>query len=120
MSGRILIVDDEEVIRRVLRNALEGCGYEVVEASNGREAVLRLGEQIFNVAVTDILMPEQDGLETLLHVRKRQPDTKVIAITRAADKLHLDNARGLGAARVFTKPFKLAEILAAVEDLTQA
>ena len=70
-SGRILIVDDEEVIRRALRNTLEGCGYEVVEASNGREAILLLGEQTFNVVVTDILMPEQGGLGTILRVQKR-------------------------------------------------
>ncbi len=119
MNGRILIVDDEEVVRHVLRSALEDSGYEVVEASNGTEAISHLGKETFNVVVTDILMPEQDGLETILHVRREQPDLKVIAIT-GADKLHLDNARGLGAACVFAKPFKLEEIVAAVKGLIPA
>ena len=77
-----------------------------------------LDERTFDVVITDILMPERDGLETLQHTRKTQPDAKVIAITGAANDLYLDNARGLGASRVFQKPFKLKEIAAAVKELT--
>lgn len=117
MSGRILVVDDEEVVRNVLRAKLESCGYQVVEASDGKQAIQRLNEGICEVLITDILMPEKDGLETLMHVRRAQPDVKVIVITGAGNDLYLDNARGLGASRVFAKPFELEEIAAAVKEL---
>lgn len=65
-------------------------------------------------------MPEKDGLETLLHVRREQPEAKVIVITGAGNSLHVDNARGLGAEQVFAKPIKLDEIVAAVENLLHA
>ena len=120
MSGRILVVDDDEVVRNVLRGKLESCGHEVVEASDGKQAMERLSEGVFDVVITDILMPERDGLETLLHVRKTHPGVKVIAITGAGTSLHLDNARNLGASRVFAKPFKLEEIAAAVRELVSA
>jgi len=120
MSGRILVVDDSEVVRNILRSKLEGCGYEVVEAADGQKAIQRLDEGAFDVVITDILMPEKDGLETLQHVRKTQPDAKVIAISGAGNDLYLENARGLGASRVFAKPFKLEEIADAVKELMPA
>lgn len=120
MTGRILVVDDEEVVRNVLRGKLEGCGHEVVEADDGKRAILRLDEETFDVVITDILMPERDGLETLLHARKTQPDAKVIVITGAGYDLYLDNARGLGASHAFAKPCDLEEIAAAVTELLSA
>ncbi len=120
MTGRILVVDDEKVIRNILRGKLETCGYEVVEAGDGERAAQILDEGAFDVVITDIVMPERDGLETLLHVRKTQPDAKVIVITGAGNDLYLDNAHGLGASRVFAKPVKLEEIAAAVKELMSA
>jgi len=113
-NGTVLVVDDEEVVRNVLRERLEVDGHEVSEASNGRDAIQRLDEGTFDVIITDILMPETDGLELLMHARKMQPDAKVIAITGAKNSLHRDNARGLGASQVFEKPFELEDIAAAV------
>lgn len=117
MNGRILVVDDDDVVRANLRSKLESSGYEVVDVSNGEDAIQRMGEETFHLVITDILMPERDGLETLLHIKKTQPDVPVIAITGAGNELCLDNARGLGAARVFEKPFELEELAAAVEQL---
>lgn len=117
MNGRVLVVDDEEIVRHILRSKLESCGYEVVEARDGRKAVSHLDKSTFDVVITDILMPEMDGLETLLYVKRTQPRLPVIAITGAANELHLDNARSLGASRVFAKPFELEEIAAAVKEL---
>jgi len=119
MPYKILIVDDDEIVRRLLRNKLQSCGYEIAEAGDGREAMRRLGEEDFDVVITDVLMPEQDGLETLMYLRREHPDIRAIAIT-AGDKLHLDNARGFGAAYVFAKPFKLETLESAVKELLSA
>jgi len=120
INGRILVVDDEEVVRIALRERLEHDGHQVVEASNGTKAIQRLDEDAFDIVITDILMPEKDGLDTLQHVRKTQPDARVIVITGAGNTLHLDNARGLGASRVFEKPLRLGEIAESVKELTPA
>ncbi|MBC8871025.1 MAG: response regulator [Planctomycetes bacterium] len=91
MSIRILVVDDVEIVRNILRGKLESCGYEVVEASDGQKAIRRLDEGAFDVVISG-----------------------------AGDDLYLDNARGLGASRVFAKPFALGEIAAAVKELASA
>ena len=117
MAHRILVADDEAPIRRVLRLKLEECGYDVCEASNGREAIQAIDEAPVDLVITDIIMPEKDGIETILALRKRQPDVKAIAISAPSNQLFLDSARGLGAARTFEKPLNLAELAAAVKEL---
>lgn len=119
MPHRILVVDDDEIVRRLLRNKFQACGYEIAEAGDGREAIRLLGEADFDVVITDVLMPEQDGLEMLMYLRRERPHIPAIAIT-AGDRLHLDNARGLGAAYVFAKPFKLEALESAVKELLPA
>lgn len=117
MKPRILIVDDEEQVRHVLRSKMEQCGYHTEEAGDGKEAIRKLGATSFDVVIADIVMPEQDGLEVIVHVKKQQPNVQVIAISAPGNQLFLDSARGLGAARAFVKPFELAEIARAVEEL---
>jgi CheY-like chemotaxis protein len=113
----ILIVDDEEQIRTVLRQKLERCGYDVCEAADGTEAIRALATIRFDLVITDIIMPDKDGLETILFIRKHQPEVKIIAISGLMNQLYLQNARGLGAARVFQKPLSLASLVDAVEEL---
>ena len=117
MSRRILVVDDEPQIRDVLRRKLETCGYEVAEAQNGHEAIRRLDAESFDVVVSDIMMPERDGLEVIMHLRKAQSRVKVIAISAPGNELFLDSARALGAARSLEKPFSLDDLARAVEEV---
>lgn len=71
----------------------------------------------FDLIVTDIMMPEQDGIETICCIRKELPDVKVVAISAPGNEMFLTDAARLGAARVFEKPLKLADLAAAIEEL---
>lgn len=113
----VLIAEDDEAIRGLVRQCLEGAGYDVCEAANGNEALRALRAMPFDLVITDILMPEKDGLETIVFVRKHRPQTKVIAISGNQNQLFLNNACGLGAARVLTKPFRPRELLDLVTEL---
>ncbi len=122
--SHILIIDDEELIRRMLRDFLEGYGYSVCIAGDGKQA-LRLFEHYHaDLIITDILMPEKDGLEVLTAVRQRWPHIPVIAITGGS--VHLTphalchTAHVLGATRVFSKPVDLQELLLTVQQLLQS
>ncbi len=99
--------------------SLEQAGYDVCEAANGDEAIRALRATNFNLVVTDILMPEKDGFETIMYLRKEQPGTKVIAISGGENRLFLESAAGLGATRILTKPFRPSELIQAVKELLQ-
>lgn len=115
----VLIVDDDDQIRRLMRATMEQAGYHVSEGRNGREGLLRYRTTPADVVVMDILMPEKDGLESIIELRQEFPDAKVIAITGGSAKMNvpdfLDVAKVLGANRTLHKPFSMAEFLAAVE-----
>ena len=117
MGASILVVDDDEQVRRVLKRKLEQCHYDVCDAANGKEAIKALEAVPFDLVLTDIVMPETDGIETVRYVRKHHPHVKVIAISAPNNELYLESAAGLGAARVFQKPLKLTELAEAVEAL---
>ena len=108
---------DRVQIRDVLRRKLETCGYEVAEAKNGHEAIRRLDAEPFDVVVSDIMMPERDGLEVIMHLRRARSRVKVIAISAPGNELFLDSARALGAARSLEKPFSLDALARAVEEV---
>ncbi len=117
MPHSVLIADDDGAIRAVIRRSLEQAGYSVCEAASGAEAIRALRAGSFDLVITDILMPDQDGLETIIHLRKQRPHTKVIAISGAPEELFLASALGLGAARSLAKPFRPADLMALVHDL---
>ncbi len=117
MTPRILIVDDEPQIREVLRRKLEKCGYTVEEAIHGKDAIEKLDASAFELVIADIVMPERDGLEVIMYLKKRQPSVKIIAVSAPSNELFLRSASGLGADRVFPKPFQLADIADAVAEL---
>src|SRR5581483_8993403 len=112
---RILIVDDEAAIRGILRDTLEGEGFTVVEASDGAVAMQRWREQPVDLVITDILMPEKDGLEVIREIRRAAPGTKVIAMSGGggprAPIRFLDMAGRLGATRTIEKPFAITAFL---------
>ena len=116
--SRILIIDDEQPVRSVFRRALERAGHEVSEAGDGQAGLKQIAASSFDLVVTDIVMPEMEGIEFILQVRREQPGLKVIAMSgggRVAPKAYLDMARAAGAVSVLAKPFTIEALLAAVD-----
>ena len=79
--ARILVIDDDDQILRTLHQVLEMEGHEVVDASNGKEGIKLFRENGADLIITDIVMPEKEGLETIMELRRDFPDIKVIAIS---------------------------------------
>jgi DNA-binding NtrC family response regulator len=118
--SRILIIDDDQSVRSVLCRALKRVGHEISEAADGRAGLIKISESSFDLVITDIVMPEMEGIELILQLRRDHPTLKVIAISgggRMPAKNYLDIARAGGAAKVLTKPFEIEEFLAAVETV---
>jgi CheY-like chemotaxis protein len=110
LSIRTLVVDDEWAIRALLRDVLESKGHHVTEAKNGVEAERALGSGSFQLVVTDLVMPERDGIETLRLVKGRHPDLPVVVAGTAANDILLRCARLMGAAGVLVKPFRREDV----------
>jgi len=111
----ILIIDDEVLVRVLLRSALEEVGYEVTEAANGREGLELYRQRPMDLVITDIVMPELNGLDMLLELPREFLHAKVIAISGAGgEKNVLDVAKLLGARQTFRKPFSMPHLLGAV------
>jgi DNA-binding response OmpR family regulator len=105
---RVLVVDDNADLRSMLRLCLEADGFEVEVAANGQLALDLLGQRPADVLVTDLFMPDQDGIETILEVRKRYPQVRIVAMsgwtsTEGSDYLRV--AREIGALETLRKPF---------------
>lgn len=122
MSKRILAVDDEKHILRLVQINLEKAGYEVVTASNGREAIERVREQLPNLIVMDVMMPEMDGFEALKTL-KSDPETKripVIMLTAKAQDADVFHGWQSGADLYLTKPFNPMELLTFVKRIFES
>lgn len=112
MSKRVLIVDDEEVIRKFLKIHLAKLGYEVKEAADGEQAIEQLGIDDFDLLICDILMPKKDGWEVMKEV-KSNPKTKnlpVIILTAKNEDSDMFKGYDLGANYYMTKPFTKAQL----------
>lgn len=117
---RLLLIDDNAMLRKALRIALGQMGYAVTEAANGAEALARFREQPVPLVVTDIVMPEKEGLETVRELRALAPQVKIIAMSgggtgAAGDYLRM--AKILGADRVLQKPFSDDDLAAVIREL---
>jgi two-component system response regulator (stage 0 sporulation protein F) len=111
----ILIIDDDDLIRVLLRSALEETGYEVAEAANGLQGLELYRQRPTDLVITDIIMPEMNGLDLLLALTREFLNAKVIAISGAGgEKNVLDVAKLLGARQIFQKPVSLPHLLSAV------
>ena len=119
MSGRsILVVDDEGPICELLSSILEKAGYQVVCANDGRAASEAVAQGKFDLVITDLLMPERDGLELITEVRRRFPGVRIIAMTGGGHiprEHYLFVAKNLGAHSLLEKPFDQVRLLAAVK-----
>lgn len=120
--ARILVVDDEVEILVMLREILERAGYEVVDAPDGKVALDLHRENPSDLMIIDVIMPEKDGLETIMELRRDFPEVKIIAIS-GGDCLvpseYLKAAMEAGALRTFTKPMERDTLLAAIRELLE-
>lgn len=109
----ILVVDDEASFREVVAATLTEVGYSVEIAWGGREAERLLRTECFDLIITDVIMPDGDGIEMIMNLHAANNVVPIIAMTGAHQftELYLKTARALGACRVLTKPFKFAELL---------
>ena len=121
--ARILIIDDDAALRTTLRELLAGQGYEVIEASDGREGLQHYLGTPVDLVITDLLMPEHEGVETIHALQRVNPSVKIIAVTGGGQTGRMDFlavATALGAQRTFRKPFRQQALLEAVHDLTRS
>jgi CheY-like chemotaxis protein len=117
--GTILIVDDNERLRATLDRALSQAGYLTMTAADGGVALRMLMDVEVDLVITDIYMPEMDGIELLSRILDRMPHAKVIAMTAGGSLVReelLDDARMLGAVRVISKPFTTDELMEVVRE----
>jgi DNA-binding NtrC family response regulator len=118
---RVLVIDDDQGVRAMLQRLLEREGYEVSVAVDGQDAEHWLEEQVFDVVITDMIMPEKEGIETILDLRKQYPAIGIIAISgggMGGAEHYLSSAKSFGAERTFAKPFDCDEMLAAIKELS--
>jgi DNA-binding response OmpR family regulator len=117
--ARILVIDDDEQIRTTLRRVLELEGHEVLVAADGKEGVKLFREQGADLIITDIVMPDKEGLETIMELRRDFRDAKIVAISGGGHidgECYLMMAEQLGAGHTLTKPFEREQLLAAVGE----
>ena len=120
MTTKILLAEDDTDMRRFLVKALQTAGYDVISYDNGLSAYQRLREEPFEMLLTDIVMPEMDGIELARRAAELDPDIKIMFITGfAAVALH-PASNAPKQAKVLAKPFHLREIVAEVERMMAA
>ena len=108
---RIVVADDEPGLRLLLAATLSGAGYEVLQASNGLEALRLCETGRVDLLLTDLVMPDHEGLETIRKMRQQQPDIPIVAMSGAFDGGFLEVARAMGASAVLQKPFTPPQVL---------
>jgi YesN/AraC family two-component response regulator len=121
--ANILIIDDEPQIRSMLKLMLERDGYEVAEAPDGIEAIRLYRQNPADLIITDLIMPNQDGIGMIIALKKEFPDVKIIAMSGGGlnkPEGYLKGAKKLGAACTLTKPIDRDEMLRAVKDVLKS
>ena len=116
----ILIVDDDPMIRKMLVTAFSKKKYDVMEASNGKTALSIFRSEDIDIVITDIIMPDMEGIETIRELRRIKSDAKIIAFSGGGSLSpdgYLKIASSMGAQHVFRKPISIKELSKAVEDL---
>lgn len=116
----ILVIDDDDLVRRLVNHALTREGYEVMEAVNGRKGLAAYKAAPAELVITDLIMPDMEGLEAIQEFRRRSPDLKIIAMSGGGAGWSVDYlkmAEKFGASRILNKPFALEELCALVAEL---
>ncbi len=119
--ARILVIDDEAQVRIMLRKILEMEGYQTADAPNGKIGMELCREEFFDVVITDIIMPEKEGIEVVGELLENFPETKIIVISGGSRNLNANNllvsAKKIGAHCVMSKPFEIDDLLNEIRQL---
>jgi len=117
---RILVIDDDEEIRSLLRNLLERYDFEVDEAADGVTGVELFRENPANIVITDIFLPKKSGINVIRELRKEFPEVKIVAISGAGGgSLGMGSVVHIGADKYLQKPFHIDEIIQSVQELVE-
>jgi DNA-binding NtrC family response regulator len=115
---RILLVDDDDMSRQAVHRMLERAGFDVESTGNGRQAIENYQSDRIDLVITDLIMPDTDGLEIIQGVRGKNPAARILAISgggRVQAEEYLSVARKFGAVEVLPKPFASQDLKAAVD-----
>ncbi len=117
--ARILIIDDDDTLRGIIAKSLIHAGHTITQANNGRKGVAQFRASPTDLVITDLVMPEQEGMETIKILHRDFPATPVIAMSGGLDgsPLYLDLTRRLGARITLTKPFTLQQLKQAIDEI---
>lgn len=121
MSG-ILIVEDDKDLREMLKVSLSKRKHTVLEASDGKEAILHFKPAITDLVITDLIMPDEDGLKVIMKIKEIKPGIKIIAISgggKVGPGNYLNVARALGADVVLPKPFSLNDLISKIDSILE-
>ncbi len=118
--ARILLIEDEQQVRELLREILEQNGHEIIACKNGADGIRQYKESSFDLVIMDVLLPDKDGFETLNELKQHHNQVNVLAISgecapSTVNVLHI--AQRLGARQTLAKPFNLTDFLAVVDQL---
>jgi DNA-binding response OmpR family regulator len=116
----ILLVEDDNDLREMLKDTLSRKNFTVLEAKNGRDAIMHFKPAVIDLVVTDLIMPEEDGLKVIMRLREMKPGLKIIAISgggKAGPGSYLNLARALGADAIYSKPFSINDLITKIEEL---
>jgi CheY-like chemotaxis protein len=119
MPGVLLVEDDKE-LREMLKMSLLRNGYTVMEAENGKDAIVHFKPLVTDLVVTDLIMPEEDGLKVVIKLRELKPSIRIIAISgggKVGPGSYLNLAKALGADAIFPKPFSINDLISKIELL---
>jgi len=119
----ILIVEDDRELREMLRISLARRRYTVLEADNGKDAITYFKPTLTDLVITDLIMPEEDGLKVIIKLREIKPSIKIIAISgggKAGPASYLNLAKALGANAAYSKPFSLNDLMTKIDDLLES
>jgi CheY-like chemotaxis protein len=122
-SPLVLVIEDDEVVRDVIKRLLEMADYRVVVAGNGREGLKQHRLTAPALVITDLIMPEREGIETIMELRKHGSNARILAISgggRIGNSEILSVARSLGADDILAKPFQPADLIGKVRQLLAA
>ena len=119
--ARILVIDDDDLLRSMLVSVLRHAGHDVRETDNGSNALRLVQADPVDLVITDIVMPDTDGIETIMQLRRALPELPIIAMSGGAthSKLYLKVAEKLGARRILGKPFMPADALRLADEVLQ-
>ncbi len=117
--ANLLLIDDDKDLREILTMTLVEAGHVVRQAKEGREAVMLFRREPADVVITDLIMPGQEGIETIVALRKERPKLPIIAISGGVEHspVYLGIAARLGAQRTLAKPFTIDELLKAIDEV---